>query len=520
LGQKPTKVAFIALGCAKNLVDSEKMLGQLAEHGAIITSDESDADVIVVNTCGFLEASRVEAHEAIAEAVEQKRTGRCRRVVVAGCLVQRDGERLLDAVPGIDALVGVHQRDDVVTAALSPLLGKNEKRGERNTRSPKGKKTETRPRPDLFLGDYHPYVATDTARLRLTPRHYAYLRISEGCNQRCTFCTIPAIRGPMHCKPVEVILAEARELASDQAVELNLIGQDTTSYGRDIGYGPGLAGLLRELNRLDEVAWIRLLYAYPTDFTDEMIDAIAECERVVKYIDIPLQHINDRILKAMHRRVTRRQTETLLQRLRDRIPGVTIRTTFIAGFPGETEAEFEELLTFVKEFGFSAVGVFPYSQEPDTPAGRMKGQLPAEVKEARADAIMEVQQEVAFAQAARRRGQLLDVLIDAKLKDGQYVGRHAGQAPEVDSVTYVLTALPDARKKAGRASAVPTRARGKKTTAHGTARYRPAAHSLQPGEIVRVVCEGSQGYDLIARPTSVMLPVLNLTQMAGAHEDG
>lgn len=482
MAQKPTKVAFVALGCAKNLVDSEKMLGQLAEHGAVITADESDADVIVINTCGFLEASRKEAHEAIAEAVEQKTSGRCRRVVVAGCLVQRDGERLMEAVPGIDALVGVHQRDDIVDAALKPVTGGRRKKSER-------------PRPDLFLGDYHPYVATDTARLRLTPRHYAYLRISEGCNQKCTFCTIPSIRGPMHCKPVDVILAEARELAADGAVELNLIGQDTTSYGRDIGYGPGLAGLLRELNRSAEVSWIRLLYAYPTDFTDEMIDAIAESDRVVKYIDIPLQHINDRVLKAMHRRVTRRQTEELLQRLRRRIPGVTIRTTFIAGFPGETEAEFTELLDFVRAFGFSAVGVFPYSLEPDTPAGRMKGQIPDPVKQARADAIMETQQQVAFAQAAGRAGTLFDVLIDARLKDGQFVGRHAGQAPEVDSVTYVLS------DGLGRAKPDPRSARKAR---------RPGSPPLEPGQIVRVACENSQGYDLIARPTRAMLPILNL----------
>lgn len=469
---KQTKVAFVALGCAKNLVDSEKMLGQLAERGAIITADESDADVIVINTCGFLEASRREAHEAIAEAVAQKRNGRCRRVVVAGCLVQRDGERLLTDVPGIDALVGVHQRDDVAEAVLKALPG-----GAR-------RKSPPRAEPDLYLGDYHPYINTETARLRLTPRHYAYLRISEGCNQKCTFCTIPGIRGPMHCKPVELILAEARELASDGAVELNLIGQDTTSYGQDIGYGPGLAGLLRELNRVEEVAWFRLLYVYPTDFTDEMIDAIAECERVVKYIDIPLQHINDRILKAMHRRVTRGQTEALLDRLRRRIPGVTIRTTFIAGFPGETEAEFEELRQFIRDFGFTAIGVFPYSLEPDTPAGRMKGQLAPADRQARADALMETQQEIAFAAAADRKGDFFEVLIDSKIKNGQYAGRHAGQAPEVDAVTYVL---------------------GK---------------GLKPGEFHRVLCVGAEGYDLIARPTDAMLPVLSTSQGTGAHEHG
>jgi len=457
---EPVKIAFVALGCAKNLVDSEKMLGQLAEHGAVITSDESDADVIVINTCGFLEASRSEAHEVISESVRRKKKGQVKRVVVAGCLVQRDGEKLLEDVPGIDALVGVHQRDDIVQAALPPDLHARRPRKER-------------PKPSLFLGEYHPYVALDTARLRLTPRHYAYLRISEGCNQKCTFCTIPSIRGPMHCKPPSIVMAEARELIQDGAAELNLIGQDTTSYGDDIGYEAGLAGLLRELNTLDAARWIRLLYVYPSVFTDAMIDAIAESDKVVKYIDMPLQHINDRVLKAMHRRVTRAQTETLLEKLRKRIPGVEIRTTFISGFPGETEAEFQELLNFVRDFGFSAVGVFPYSLEPDTPAGRMKEQISAAEKQRRADAIMEVQQEIAFERAAARKGEFLEVLIDQRVAEGQYAGRHAGQAPEVDSVTYVLD------------------------------------RQIRPGDFVRVLVEGAQDYDLIARPTNAILPVLS-----------
>lgn len=456
-------VAFVALGCAKNLVDSEKMLGQLAEAGAVITADEADADVIVINTCGFLEASRQEAHQAIAKAVAQKRKGRCRRIVVAGCLVQRDGAKLLDAVPGIDALVGVHRRDDIVEAALKP--GTTDRR----------RSARQRPPVDLHLGEYHPYVALDTARLRITPRHYAYLRISEGCNQKCTFCTIPAIRGPMHCKPPEVILAEARELISDGALELNLIGQDTTSYGQDIDYAPGLTGLLREMNKLDGVRWIRLLYVYPSVLTDETIDAIADCDRIVKYIDIPLQHINNRVLKAMARRVTRAQTERLLDKLRKRIPGVSIRTTFISGFPGETEAEFQELLSFVREFRFSAVGVFPYSLEPDTPAGRMKDQLPIEVKQTRADAIMAVQKEVAFAAAREQVGRRFEVLIEGQAGEQGNVGRHAGQAPEVDAVTYV------------------------------------SGGQLQAGQFVRAICRQSQGYDLIARPIEAILPVLCVT---------
>lgn len=463
----PTRVAFVSLGCAKNLVDSEKMLGQLAERGAIITADPADADVIVINTCGFLKAARAEAHQIIAEMLRHKQAGNCRRVVVVGCLVQRDGKALLKTFPQIDALVGVHRRDDIPQAVLAGQAAAiSDKRSRRSAAD-----EHARHRPaDLYLGDYYPHVDLDTARLRLTPRHYAYLRISEGCNQKCTFCTIPAIRGPMRSKPPHMVLAEARELIADGAVELNIIAQDTTAYGQDIGHRPGLAGLLRQLDRLDGVRWIRLLYAYPSVLSDEMIDAIAECEHVVKYVDIPLQHISDRILKTMRRRVTRAKTERLLDRLRERIPTIAIRTTFIAGFPGETEAEFQELLDFVRQMRFAAVGVFTYSREPDTPAGRMKNQLPEKVKKARADALMRAQQEIALADAASRKGEYFEVLIDERVSNARAVGRHCGQAPEVDAVTYVLS------------------------------------DRVRPGQFVRVRCEGSQGYDLLARPCDAILP--------------
>ncbi|GIK15795.1 MAG: ribosomal protein S12 methylthiotransferase RimO [Planctomycetota bacterium] len=452
---KPTQVAFVSLGCAKNLVDSEKMLGQLAEAGCAVTADESRADVIVINTCGFLEASRTEALAEIADAVEKKRSGRVKRVVVAGCLVQRDGESIRERVQGVDALVGVNNRDDIVLAVLG-----NEKPRVR------------RSQPDLFLSSYHQITQLDIGRLRLTPKHYAYLRISEGCDQKCTFCTIPSIRGPMHSKPVEAILAEARELAADGAVEISLIGQDTTSYGQDLGDAGGLAGLLRRLDEVDGVRWFRLMYVYPSVFTDEMIDAVAECEKVVKYIDIPLQHINDRVLKSMHRRITRGQTEQLLGRLRERISGVTIRTTMIVGFPGETEAEFEELTGFVRDFGFDALGVFAYSREAETPAGRMKEQIPQEVKEARVDRLMRVQQEGAFARAASRAGSRFTVLVDGRSGDGRTMARHAGQAPSVDGVTWV------------------------------------SGCDAGAGEFVEVRCDGSEGYDLTAVPTRVALTVL------------
>ncbi len=446
-------VAFVALGCAKNLVDSEKMLGQLAEAGCALTNDESDADTIVINTCGFLEASRTEAIACIREAVAQKTTGRCKRVVVAGCLVQRDKQSLLDAVDGIDALVGVNNRDDIVRAVIA------KKSGESGTR-------------DLYLGDYHPYVQLDFTRLRLTPRHYAYLRISEGCNQKCTFCTIPSIRGPMHCKPPNIVMAEARELVGDGAVEISLIGQDTTSYGQEFGEDYTLAHLLRELNTVDGLEWLRLMYVYPSIFTDAMIDAIAECDRVVKYIDIPLQHINDRMLKAMHRRVTRRETETLLSKLRERIPGVHIRTTLIAGFPGETDEEFRELVDFVEAFRFDALGVFPYSLEAETPSGRMQNQIDDKIKTERVDTLMTVQQQVAFDRADEMVGQTMTVLVDAPSSDGVAAARHGGQAPMVDSVTWVQD--PD----------------------------------ISAGSFVEVRCTARSDYDLVAVPTRVSLPVL------------
>jgi ribosomal protein S12 methylthiotransferase len=438
-------VAFVSLGCAKNLVDSERMLGLLAADGLSITPDAASADAIVINTCGFLEASKEESMREINDAIALKEAGVCKRVIVAGCLVQRHKTKLLDDAPGIDRLVGVFDREHIVEAV----------RGAANPRAAHGH----------YLGKYHdlskelaearglavgvgpqtktsrlPVFEDDRARLRLTPRHFAYLRMSEGCNQGCSFCTIPGIRGPMRSKPMQQILAEARELASDGAVELNLIGQDTTSYGTDIGHDGGLSNLLRTLDKTlpRDVRWLRLMYAYPSCFTDEMIDAIAQCDRVVKYIDMPLQHINDRLLGVMKRRVTRRQIETLLHKLRTRIPGMAIRTTFIAGSPGETDTEHFELVRFVKDFGFDHMGVFPFSPEPGTPMGRMEGQVPDDVKQSRVEELMLAQQDVVFKRNAARVGESIDVLIEHR--DGKtYVGRYAGQAPDIDSVVYVAS---------------------------------------------------------------------------------
>ncbi len=415
-------VGFVSLGCAKNLVDSEKMLGQIAESGAVITGDESAADTIVVNTCGFLEASRGEALEVIQALAERKRRGELQRIVVAGCLVQRDGSALLDVVPEIDVLVGVNNRGDVARAVWGNA-------------GPAAAATRPVRETNLFLGEYHPQPWDDQGRLRLTPAHYAYVRMSEGCNQKCTFCTIPSIRGPLHCKTPAAIVAECRELMADGARELVLIGQDTTSYGTDIGYEPGLAGLLRTLDReCDGARWLRLMYVYPTAFTDEMIDAIASCERVVNYIDIPLQHISDRVLRAMGRRVTRKQQEVLLEKLRTRIPGVTIRTTFIVGFPGETDAEFEELCEFVRDFGFDAVGAFQYSYEAETPAAKIPRHIAEPLKQQRYEQLMLTQQQQALAAARRCVGERFEVVVDGPRAAGVLEARHAGQAPEVDAV--------------------------------------------------------------------------------------
>jgi ribosomal protein S12 methylthiotransferase len=445
---KPAKirtVAFVSLGCPKNLVDSERMLGLLAEDGLAITPDASAADAIVINTCGFLEASKTESMQEIRDAVKLKEEGKCKRVVVAGCLVQRHKTKLLAEEPGIDRLVGVFDREHIVEAVRGKenarqehghYLGKyhdlSRELAEQAKMSPTGKETKT---------NRLPVFENDKGRLRLTPRHYAYLRISEGCNQGCTFCTIPSIRGPMRSKPVEQILAEAKELAADGAVELNLIGQDTTSFGTDIGYGPGLSGLLRTLDKeLPDVHWLRLMYAYPSCFTDEMIKTIADSRRIVKYIDMPLQHINDDVLTRMRRRVTRKEIETLLEKLRKWVPGIAIRTTFIAGSPGETEKQHKELVKFVKDFGFDMMGVFPFSPEPGTPMGRMDDQVPDEEKESWVAELMVTQQKVAFAKAKQTVGQTIEVLIDrpaGRDEEDGFVARARHQAPDIDSVTFV-----------------------------------------------------------------------------------
>ncbi|NBB96381.1 MAG: 30S ribosomal protein S12 methylthiotransferase RimO [Planctomycetes bacterium] len=404
-------VCLVSLGCPKNLVDSERMLARLAEAGCIVGAPMDDADVIIVNTCGFLQASRDEAVDLIGEAVAHKLSGRARRVVVAGCLPTRDGAATRDLVDGIDAILGVHDRRRIVEAVFADQAV-----------------THLSAAPETCEGD--------AGRFRLTPPHTAYLRIAEGCNQRCSFCTIPAIRGPMRSKPAEAVLAEARELIAGGCRELNVIAQDTTAWGVDLPGEQDLAALLRRLDTLDGATWIRLLYTYPRRFDAALIEAIAGCDHVLPYVDLPLQHIATPVLQRMRRGVTRHDCEQLVDALLDRLDGVALRTSFIVGFPGETDKDFAELLAFVEDGQFDHVGVFEYSPEPGTPAAELTGQVPPDVKAVRAEVVMLAQQQIVFARNAQLAAerQPLEVLTDGLDAGGRCVGRYYGQAPDVDSL--------------------------------------------------------------------------------------
>jgi ribosomal protein S12 methylthiotransferase len=411
--------AFISLGCPKNTVDSERMLGKLAQDGYALQADAAGADVVVVNTCGFIEPARQESLSVIREMLSLKKAGKVGAVVVAGCMAERQRDVLLETVPEVDQIVGVFGREEIAQVVDRAVAHQNEQR------------TLFRPAPVRAL--------EDTARLRITPRHYAYLKISEGCDRLCTYCAIPKMRGKHVTKPIEEVIREANELAADGVRELIVVAQDTTYYGMDLYGRPRLADLLRELDRVDGLEWIRTLYAYPEYITDELVKTFAGARKIVPYLDMPLQHINDRVLKRMIRRVDRKSTEELLRKLRENWPDLAIRTTFIVGFPGETDADFEELRQFVAEFKFERVGVFPYSLEPGTPAEKLDGHLPEDVKQARVDAIMAAQQRVAFDWAKARVGQDVPVVIDGP--DPEFAaharGRTCADAPEIDCAVRV-----------------------------------------------------------------------------------
>jgi ribosomal protein S12 methylthiotransferase len=445
--------AFVSLGCPKNLVDSERMLGKLAQDGYALTPDADGADVVVINTCGFIEPARQESLAVIREMLALKAQGRVGAVVVAGCLAERKKDDLLKEVPGVDHIVGVFGREEIAQVVEQTLTSPKRKRGADGQEQ----RSLFRPAPVRAL--------EDTARLRITPRHYAYLKISEGCDRLCTFCAIPSMRGKHVTKPVEEVLREAKELIADGVRELIVVAQDTTYYGLDLYGRVRLAELLRELDALDGLEWVRVLYAYPMYFTDELIETMAGAKKVLPYLDMPLQHINDRCLKRMQRRVNRVATEELVGKLRRAMPELAMRTTFIVGFPGETEAEFEELVEFVRASRFERVGVFPYSFEPGTPATRLDGHLPEEVKEGRRGRLMEAQQEVAFRWSQGQVGRELDVIIDGPDPEvpNHALGRSYADAPDIDGLVRV---------------------KGKR---------------LHAGDIVRVKVTGADGYDLAAR---------------------
>jgi len=427
-------------------VDGERILGLLRDAGWELTPNPEKADVVVINTCGFLRSAREESFAVIEEMLQLKKKGKIRGVIVAGCLVERDREALLDRFPEVDQIINVFARDEITQAAARINSGIQEQR------------TIFQPASVVPLDDRR--------RLRVTPRHLAYLKISEGCDRLCTFCEIPHIRGRHVSKPIEAIVEEARELVADGVRELILVAQDLTYYGLDLTGRPMLAELLRRLRELGGVRWIRLMYLYPMHITDDLIAVLREGEPIIPYLDLPLQHINDRILKRMKRRVNRRETEALLARLRDSIPGLVLRTTMIVGFPGETEDEFKELVAFVKAQRFERLGVFEYSREAGTPAARLRDHLPRRVIRARRDRLMAVQQEIAFEFAQAQVGRRVTVLLDQPYPERKHVfiGRTYADAPEIDSVVYVT---------------------GK---------------GLQPGQFVTCEVVAAEGYDLIAAP--------------------
>jgi ribosomal protein S12 methylthiotransferase len=417
-GSKGT-YAFVSLGCPKNLVDSERMLGLLQLDGYKLVHDPVGTDFVVVNTCGFIERARQESYGAIREMLELKRLGQTRGVIVSGCLAEREKDALLEACPGVDRLVGVFGREHV-TKMADRLLGNLDEQ-----------RSIFQPAPSTPL--------IDRSRLRITPRHFAYLKISEGCNRLCTFCAIPKMRGKHHTKPMEEVIAEAKELAADGVRELNLVAQDLTYYGIDLYGRPRLAELLGELNQIEGFEWLRLLYLYPEHFTDELMDVLSGDNKILPYLDIPLQHINDTMLRRMQRRVNRAQTEELLDRLQERIPDLVLRTTLITGFPGETDEQYGDLLKLVEQRRFQRLGVFTYSFEPDTPAARLEGHLPEDVKEARREELMAAQQTAAFEWNERQVGQQRDVLLDTPVPNepNVWIGRTYAEAPDIDGVVFV-----------------------------------------------------------------------------------
>ena len=409
---------FISLGCDKNLVDSEKMLALLAEKGYSFTDDEAEADIVVINTCCFINDAKQESIDTILEMAELRKNGALKALVVAGCLAQRYREEIQKEIPEVDMIIGVSAIDEITQALDRFLSGQKEN----------------------YYGspDKKPYA--DTKRILTTGGHYAYLKIAEGCDKHCTYCVIPKVRGSYRSIPMESLVKEAEILAAEGVKELVIVAQETTLYGIDLYGKKSLPGLLRRLCRIEGLHWIRVLYCYPEEIDDELIRVIKEEPKICHYLDLPIQHGCDTILKRMGRRTTSKELVEVIGKLRREIPDICIRTTLITGFPGETEEEHEELLDFVERMEFDRLGVFTYSQEEDTPAAAMPGQIPEEIKEERRSQLMELQQEIAFDAAVSMEGKLVDAMVEGKVADEDaYVARTYKDAPNVDGFLFINT---------------------------------------------------------------------------------
>ena len=455
------KIGMISLGCPKNLVDSEVMLGLAQQSGHQLTSNAADADILVVNTCAFIDKAKQESIDAILEMAELKKTGSCKRLVVTGCMAERYRDELKAQIPEIDAVLGTGEVPRIVEAigaSTIPLLRSNGTAITGDSRLP------------TYIYD------ADTPRLLATPRHYAYVKIAEGCDYKCAFCIIPTLRGNYRSRPVDSIVREAQSLASRGVRELLLISQDTSFYGVDRGERGGLASLLRSLNAVDGLEWIRMLYLYPTTIGDDVLEAMADSEKVCNYIDLPLQHASDAVLRRMKRPGTRANYERLLDRIRTRLPGVTLRTTFIVGFPGETERDFDELLDFVGTVGFDHVGVFTYSHEEGTSAHGLEDDVPAPVKRQRQSRVMALQKTIVRKAQRLRCGQRVRVLVDGPSTEHDLVmrGRLEGHAPDIDPLVYLTDCDPA---------------------------------ELTAGTFIEAEIVGSKDYDLLARPLAVTISV-------------
>ncbi|MEF2597034.1 MAG: 30S ribosomal protein S12 methylthiotransferase RimO [Lachnospiraceae bacterium] len=412
------KIFFVSLGCDKNLVDSEEMLALLEKRGYSFTDDETQADVIIINTCCFINDAKEESVQTILEMSEYKKEN-CKALIVTGCMAQRYKQEILDEVPEVDMVLGTTAYDKIVEAIDEALAGSRKVETESLNTLPK----------------------TGAGRVLTTGGHYAYLKIAEGCNKCCTYCIIPKVRGRYRSVPMEELIAQAKDLADKGVKELILVAQETTVYGVDLYGKKSLHLLVRELCKISGLRWIRLLYCYPEEIYDELIETVRDEEKVCHYLDLPIQHASDAVLKRMGRRTTQADLKEIIAKLREEIPDIVLRTTLIAGFPGETQEQHEEMMAFIDELEFDRLGVFTYSQEEDTPAAVMPDQIDEETKLTWREELMELQQEIAFDKAQDREGSIVTAMVEGKVADeNAYVARTYGDAPNVDGLLFIQTA--------------------------------------------------------------------------------